>query len=120
VLRYLILLTLILFFFVIELVSAGPISEADFNQVFCDKRKGITGVTLRDRTRPDCVTKKQVIETDWAKKWYECLGQALHYSAVSGKKPACYLIVKSEKDLKYFKRMKKVIKKFNIKMRIYK
>jgi len=54
------------------------------------------------------------IEFDWAKKWYEGFGQALWYAHNTGKKPCLVLILKSDKDYKYFNRAKILSDKYNV------
>lgn len=50
--------------------------------------------------RIDVLTETEAIEIDWPHKWHEGLGQALHYSDATGKKPVLALISYShEPDL---------------------
>jgi hypothetical protein len=58
---------------------------------------------LADNTRVDILTDDLAIEVDFAKKWYEAIGQAVHYSRHTNKKPAILLIVKDTLDEKYVK-----------------
>lgn len=51
--------------------------------------------TLSNRREVDCVTAEYAIEFDFAKKAYECAGQALYYSAKTGLKPGCVLIIEN-------------------------
>lgn len=53
-----------------------------------------TEVVLWDKTRVDISTATHAIEVDWASKWAEGVGQALYYSAVTGKKPGLVLLTK--------------------------
>tara|TARA_Y100000593_G_scaffold71092_1_gene130496 strand:- start:43 stop:393 length:351 start_codon:yes stop_codon:yes gene_type:complete len=46
---------------------------------------------LWDRTRVDLLG-DYAVEVDWAKKWAEGIGQALYYSAVTGKPPGVVLL----------------------------
>lgn len=59
--------------------------------------------------RIDCETKYFVIEYDFARKWHECLSQALYYSAVKDKFGLCSLIIENKKDYKYLKKLKDTI-----------
>ena len=63
--------------------------EADFVDAYC---QGEIEYVLADRTRVDCLTSTHAIEYDWGKKWAESLGQALFYSAMTGKKAGIVLI----------------------------
>jgi len=66
-------------------------------------------VKLSDGTFPDCVIDEYIIEVDWAHKWYEGIGQALHYSHTDGnRKPMLALIVVNEKDNKFVERAKAI------------
>ena len=40
----------------------------------------------KDFTRVDCLTDKYAVEFDFANKWAESIGQALHYQLMTGKK----------------------------------
>lgn len=48
---------------------------------------------LPDGTRVDIVTSTYAIEVDFARKWAECVGQALFYALMTGKKPVCLVLV---------------------------
>jgi hypothetical protein len=56
-----------------------------------------------------CLTETHAIEYDWGKKWAESLGQALYYSAMTGKKPGIVLIVNSRTKDRYLTRLNKAI-----------
>ena len=51
--------------------------------------------------RVDCLTEHYAIEHDFADKWAEGIGQALFYSAMTGKKAGLVLIAESAADCKY-------------------
>ena len=62
---------------------------------------------LDDNTRVDCLTDKLAVEVDFAPKWAECIGQAIHYGHKTHRQAACLLILENpEKDLKYLKRLR--------------
>ena len=65
--------------------------------------QGKTEYRLTDNTRVDILTDDLAIEVDFAKKWYEAIGQAAHYSRHTNKKPAILLIVRNVLDEKYVK-----------------
>lgn len=71
---------------------------------------------LPDRTRIDCLTDTHAIEYDFGKKWAESIGQALFYSAMTGKKAGVVLIVNERSKRRYLKRIKATIEanKLNI------
>ena len=76
---------------------------------------GITEHVLDDGTRVDILVKGQyVIEVDFAKKWYEAIGQASHYSYKTKIPPAIYLIVRTDEDLEKVERAKRVCERLFI------
>lgn len=94
--------------------------EADYVKAYCN---GQVEYVLPDKTRVDCLTDEYAIEFDWGKKWAEGVGQSLYYANITGKKPAVALIIKSQKEQKYVKRIEKAdkdIKIFVIKAKEYK
>lgn len=59
----------------------------------------------------DCLTETTAWEVDWASKWYQGVGQALHYAGQTGKRPGLCLIVDgSEKEARYVERARKVLR----------
>lgn len=83
--------------------------EKDYQHAWCSANSGQAEVILADKTRVDCVTKTHAVEFDFAKKWGESIGQALYYSAMTGKKAGVVLIMENgEKDNKYLERLMKV------------
>ena len=80
-------------------------SERDFQVIFCDSVDGGTEVVLRDRTRVDCLTTTHAIEVDFAKKWAEAIGQALHYALMTNRTPGVALIVQTPRDLRHWNRL---------------
>lgn len=89
-------------------------SERYYQEKWCNEKNGITEYILPNKTRIDCLTKKYAIEFDFAPKWAEAIGQSMYYSKVMKKKPAICLIIKSEKDYKYVKRIKKANRKIKV------
>ena len=96
-------------------ISAKHIhKEKYYQKQFCKAEHGIMEYRLPDSTRVDCLTATHAIEVDFAKKWEESIGQSLYYSIMTGKKAGVYLIIESDKDYKYLRRLKKVAKKYDI------
>ncbi|TWX67907.1 hypothetical protein ESZ36_11515 [Colwellia demingiae] len=89
----------------------GKWHEADFVDAYC---KGEIEYVLADRTRVDCLTATHAIEYDWGKKWAESLGQALFYSAMTGKKAGIVLIVNPRTKDRFLKRLNKAISDNNL------
>lgn len=75
--------------------------------------------TLLDNTRCDCLTATHAIEFDFANKWAEAIGQALYYSAETGKAPGVVLIMEREEDSRYLPRIQAVIEGWNLPIRLW-
>lgn len=54
------------------------LSESQLVQLYC--RGMITEFTNPDRSRTDCISATHAIEVDWADKYLQAIGQALHYA----------------------------------------
>jgi len=93
--------------------------ENFYQKLWCDEAGGILEFQLKDRTRVDCLTSQYAIEFDFGSKWAEALGQALHYSLMTGKKPGIVLILENEKDKKYWGRLNKVIQRYGLKIQVW-
>jgi len=93
--------------------------ERWYQERWCERHGGVCEVVMRDGTRCDCVTKEYAIEFDFADKWAEALGQALHYALMTGKKAGIVLILESEKDWKYYYRLAGVIASNGIECRVW-
>jgi len=91
--------------------KSGKWHEADFVDAHC---VGEIEYVLADRTRVDCLTATHAIEYDWGKKWAESLGQALFYSAMTGKKAGIVLIVNPRTKERFLKRLNKAISDNNL------
>ncbi len=89
--------------------------EREYQKELCSSLNGVSEYVLPDKTRVDCLTKDLAIEIDFARKWAECVGQALYYGHETNRVPTCALIA-SDKDIKYIKRIKKMVKKYSIKL----
>ena len=84
--------------------------ERDYQTAWCDTYGGVTEVTLRDRTRVDCVAEMDgvayAIEFDFARKWAEAIGQAIFYARMMKREPGIVLIVEDfDKDRKHIDRL---------------
>ena len=89
-------------------------SEAAYQYAWCSAHKGIVEYENRDYTRVDCLTDTHAVEFDFANKWHESIGQALHYSIITGKRAKVVLILDNPKaQMVYYKRIKRIAKKYN-------
>ena len=111
-----IIILFLLFLFILPASAKHVHPEKYYQKQWCDAHKGKMEYRLKDGTRVDCLTDKYAVEVDFAKKYHECLGQAQHYSARTGKQGACILIVEELNDLKYVHALRKTIykKKLNV------
>lgn len=73
-------------------------------------------VVLKDRTRVDCLTDEYAIDVDFAKKWAEGIGQSLYYAEMTDRKPAVGLIIDTEKENHFFKRLEMIAEKYQIRV----
>ncbi|MFH0952708.1 MAG: hypothetical protein V1873_00080 [Verrucomicrobiota bacterium] len=76
-----------------DLPSQAP--EAYWRDVLAEELGGQHEVSI-EGGRIDVLTDTQAIEIDWPHKWHEGLGQALHYSDVTGKQGVLALISYSQ------------------------
>jgi len=88
-----ILLLIMLVLFSVSAFSQTRQRESYYQQKFAAIVNGETEVILEDRTRVDIVTDTHVIEVDFAEKWAESIGQALHYEGMLNNKQAGVLLV---------------------------
>lgn len=88
------------------------LSEADLARAWC--AEGRLEVTLKDRSRADCLTDTHAVEVEWAHKWYEAVGQSLHYARVSGLKPGIVLIVRGAAGERHLGRLRPLAQELGI------
>jgi hypothetical protein len=95
--------------------SAGDLkTEADFAVHINSFLQGELEYRLDDKTRVDILTDTMAIEVDYAKKWYEAVGQSSHYALKTGRQPGIVLILTSPKDEKYLEAAKSAIPKIRV------
>jgi hypothetical protein len=85
-------------------------NERYYVDKYCE---GSKEVKLSDGTRCDCVTKTHAIEFEFAPKWAEAIGQAIHYarmlSAVPGHeniKPGVTIICETLRDAAHVQKIR--------------
>ncbi len=89
-------------------------SEAEYQHVWCKLNNGTEEYKNSDYTRVDCLTDDYAVEFDFASKWAESIGQALHYGLMTNKKPKVVLILeKPEEQMCYYNRVKKLSEKYS-------
>lgn len=98
---------LILMFWALPCFAKHLHSEKEYQAYWCNKRGGQMEYKLNDGTRIDCLLPDMAVEFDFAPKWSECIGQAVHYGTKTKRTPACVLIIENrQKDVKYLKRLR--------------
>ncbi len=89
-------------------------NEASYQEVWCKAHNGVKEYKNSDYTRVDCLTKTNAVEFDFAKKWAESVGQALHYQLMTGKRGMVVLILENPNDKStYYKRVEALAKKYD-------
>ena len=88
--------------------------EKYYQDLWCTDQGGRAEVVMSDKTRCDCLTDTHAVEVDFARKWYEALGQSLYYSMQTGKRAGILLIIESDDDLKYWFRLNSTIQHFGL------
>lgn len=81
--------------------------ESSYAVPYCQSIHGINDgkpFRLFDGTFADCVTDFAAVEVDFAKKYYECGFQAIHYANMLDLFPVCVLITESNNDCELYKR----------------
>ena len=107
-----ILLTLLIFSLPVQ--AKRMYNEAYYQELWCSEQKGKMEYGLPDYTRVDCLTEDHAIEFDFANKWAESIGQALHYGMMTGKKPGIVLIIEKPKHFVYYNRIVPLCEKYGI------
>ena len=103
---------ILLFALGIPLVAQAE-TEAYYQEKICAKYDARMEVINEDRTRTDCLSDENgshlSIEVDFAKKWYECLTQAMYYGMLYNNQAACVLIVEKDTDMRHVDRARQLI-----------
>jgi len=98
---------------VVSGMAAGHLQREQYYQdQWCVEHGGIAEWRLPDNTRCDCLTRTHAIEVDFARKFYEAIGQSLYYSLQTGRRAGIVLILERPADRKYFIRLNSVIDHF--------
>ena len=68
----------------------------------------------------DCLTDTHAIEFDFGNKWAEAIGQALYYFIQTGKRAGVVLILKKQKDYKYWIRLNTIVEHYGLPIDVWK
>lgn len=88
--------------------------EKFYQLKWCNSHNGHPEFILQDKTRCDCLTDEYAIEFDFGDKWAEAIGQAMHYSLLSGKKPGIVLIIENKSDIRNWLKLNVVIDHYRL------
>lgn len=97
-------------------LAAHQYKEKEYQEAFCKEVGGVTEYVLDDGARVDCLTDEYAIEFDFGAKWAESVGQSLYYGLKTNKKSGIVLILESERDNRFFKRLSAVAGQHNLKV----
>lgn len=103
----------------LALLLAPALAHADrqhpkrwYQDRWCAKYFGEAEATVSDVY--DCLSEKYVIEFDYADRWYESIGEALHYAMQTGKRAGIVLIMEKEKDVRYWVKLNETIRHYRL------
>lgn len=106
-----------IFMLIPSLAFAGSLHpEKTYADAWCEASKGEREHLLRDRTRVDCLTKNYATEVEFARRWSQSIGQALHYARLTGEKPAVVLIIEKDSDWDYYWKLMRIAKGKGVKV----
>ena len=94
-------------------------SERYYQQRWADANGGVIEYRLEDGKRVDILTDKYAIEVDFARKFYEAVGQSLLYSARTDKLPGIILIVESKEDERYREDLDEIIECWQLPIKVW-
>ena len=108
----------LLIFLVFSNISFINAAEKDINKLWCFNNGGISEFRTKYGTYVDCLTSEYAYEIEFDYNWKEAIGQSLHYADATGKSPAILLIIKKKTKKVYYKEINKVIRKYNLPIKI--
>lgn len=112
--------TLLFLFLLVAPVSAARLQpEAAYQQAWCDEQGGQVEVIQSDGTRVDCLLPEYAIEFDFADKWAEAIGQALHYSHMTARDGGIVLIVEDQSALRHANKLLSTIYAHRLPLRVW-
>ncbi|MGD9016489.1 MAG: hypothetical protein PVH30_03825 [Desulfobacterales bacterium] len=100
--RYILLASLLMMASVDADTSEGT---ASLQNDWCREQAGIAGVTVYKNIRCECLTDTHAVKFNEASRWAEAIGDALYYSAVTGRKAGIVLIMNADSDRRYRHRL---------------
>jgi hypothetical protein len=114
-----------MFFVLLQWSIAKPASagngrpESYYADKHCASLSGKREVRMPDGTRADCMTSSRVFEVDFADKWYEAVGQALHYAKQSNKRGAAVIVCRRPADAEKLRRLRALVEFYSLPMDVF-
>lgn len=72
--------------------------ETVYAEAWCAMQGGQSEAVNPDGTRTDCLTLGYAIEADFIDKWYEALGQSMHYAGMTDRLPGILFIIETREQ----------------------
>ena len=113
-------LVILVALFLYPSVQAQQRKEADYADIWCAERSG-TRFVLPDRTRVDCLTKTHAVEVDYARKWFEAVGQSLHYARMTKRRAGILLLIRrgNKPDERKVEALRKLIEHYRLAINLF-
>ena len=112
-------LVFFIFFFAVLPADAKKENEAWYQAVWCESLGGEPEYRLDDRSRVDCLTPDYAVEMDFASKWREAIGQALHYARKTNREAGIVLVLKQSTDQLYFNELHKTLEYYQLPVKLW-
>ena len=109
-----IILIILILFITVSVSAKKDHPEKWYQDKWCIENNGHIELVLADNTRCDCMTATHAVEFEFDYKWYEAIGQSLHYAIKTGMKPGIVLIIEDPLDMKYWTRLNNIINHYNL------
>lgn len=118
-LKFSVLLLLVLLLAPAAVPAKNLQREKEIAVPWCLAQGGTPEVRLSDGSVADCETEEYIYEVDFAPKFKEAIGQAIHYSVVSGKKAGILLIIEKPAHWKYYRALLRDLRHKKLYVRVW-
>lgn len=102
-----------------DLDAKNKNSERYYQDIAGKELNGLIEHRLPDKTRVDILCKDVAYEVDFAYKWAEGIGQALHYSTMTERDAGLILIIEKDTDEKFVQRVLHIMKMKSLRLVLY-
>lgn len=108
---------------VLALCISANKNKEDYYQDLIAKELGVSEdhieFVLPDRTRIDILDKKVAYEVDFAAKWAEGIGQALHYSTMTRLEAGLVIVIEKESDQRHVDKILNIMRSKSLRIILY-